>query len=195
MAIVKFSRVPYKYILESEREGYWDNRIKESHEELKSLLEKMPASDRAFALNEAEMKELSDSIDDAREQLKTIEKLAASATERLEKYGPAIWEIHSLTKKDIYKIKGAHPYEYKLDKKSLRMKSVGTQFLEYTDIVALEIVDKGLDGVENLRDAQGNIIEFSKETKEDILNGLDDFIIKELANEMSGVVKEQEIKN
>lgn len=195
MAIIKFSREPYLYILEAEREGYWEERIKESQDELQSLLDKMPSSNRASSLNEEEIKELQDSIEDVREQIKTLEKLAASSKERLAKYGPAKWKIHSLTKKQLYKIKGAHPYEYKLDKKSMRMKSVGTQFLEYTDIVALEIVEKGLDDVENLRDAQGNVIEFTEETKEDILNGLEDNIIKELANEMSGVVKEKEIKN
>lgn len=180
MATLKLSKGSRPYTLKSEREGYFDDRIKEVEEEINSLPPDHP---------ELEAK---------KSFLDTLKEAAGKAKAKLAKYGPTIWKIHTISKR-------AHKLamlRVQVNFKSTDVGEVSSSFLTYMDLARIEMVRLGLDDWENLRDEDGNEIRFEDIAKEyklkspgDIAEHLDDAIVAELADEIAGAISEEERGN
>lgn len=104
----------------------------------------------------------------------------------LSKYGPTVWMIESISKAEVHRTLKKSDYKIRFESDDLTTGQVASVTLRSYDIVA-----KGLRGWKNLRGADGKEVEYKHEYIED----LEEAIIHELANEISGNVTPEEAKN
>jgi len=181
MATLKFTKESYDYILKSERPGYYERLIKETEKDLASPPAELVGTDRE------------EWIDDKQGELDELKKLAVKEKEALDKNGPTVWQIHSLSKKIIFKIRAAHRVDIKIPRKHRKVQdqTVGSDVLGYSNLVALEVCQQGIDGWKNLKAPDGTDVKFNR----DIIDTLPENYLAELANEIMGVVSEEEKEN
>lgn len=181
MATLKFTKDNYDYILKSERPGYWDKLIADVEKDLASPPAELVGTERE------------EWIGDKQAELEELKKTAAKETEALEKNGPTVWKVHSLSKKIIFKIRAAHRVDIKIPRKHRpgQQDTVGSDVLGYSNLVALEVCQQGIDGWTNLKDPSGADIPFNK----DFIDRLPENFLTEIANEIMGVVSEEEKEN
>ena len=173
--LIRFSKKEREYILEEEREGFYDKEIARLKEEIEKLEDEQEKENQLKALEE-------------------FEEEASKRKARLEKYGPTVWKIKSASKealsRALVKIKGV-----KLSTNDLTDGEISTNILEYSRLKAIVIVKLGLVGWSNLRDEDGNEVPFSKDAVDLVIDSMPDNALMELANEISGEVKADEAKN
>ena len=174
MAILKLTRECRDYILKAEREGYWEQRILKLEQELASL----PADNEDYETK--------------KEELEDVKKSTSEAKKHLEKHGPTTWKLHSISKLTLNKALGKDSFEIgTFNRKKQVDNIITTGSIAMINTRAIHTVRLGLDGWSNLRDAEGSEIPFNR----DLVELLDDGILYELANEISGNVEVEEEKN
>lgn len=174
MAILNFSEETRDYVLEAEREGYWDKVIQKAEKELSE----MKADDEDYEVKS--------------EELENLKKEAEKAKKLLAKYGPTVWQLHSIDKLALSRALAKDNLEIGTVKgRRMSKNTFTTADLALVTIRAVQICKLGLDGWSNLRDKNGNEIPFNR----NLIPRLDTGILYELANEISGEVGADEAEN
>lgn len=182
MAIaIRLSKSSREYIPKTQRVSYWEDLIKKLEKELESIPYDRP---------------------DAREKKKSeIESVKAAFDEAkffLDKFnGPTVFTIHSVSKS---KISNTMP-------KSLRKRfinasdelGISVDTIEYSREISVHICKLGIESWSNLinvkPDGTHEEIKFSEDIKNEVIEQLPDDIIKDLADEISGVINRESVKN
>ncbi len=174
MAVLKLSKENRDYILDVETEKYWDDAIAKAEKELSA------------------MKADHEDYDSKKEDLETLKKEATKTKEHLAKYSPTIWKLHSISKLALSRALAKDNIEIgKFKGRKQADNAITTGSLALITIRAVQICKLGLDGWSNLRDENGNEIPFDR----DLIEHLDEGILYKLANEISGVVTEEDASN
>lgn len=191
--LLRLTKKTRDYILKSEREGYWERLIGKLQKE---IIADEEALKKTVDITEPD-EDLQDKIKVKREQLRNLNKTTVKAKTLLAKYGPIVWKIHSADKETIKKEMSKTKISLgKFD--DLRQNELTSSRLSYVGVMSYKICKLGIDGWDNMRDLdnideQGNhaLIPFDAS----LIGQLPEDIATELANEISGVIDEEELEN
>lgn len=173
MAILKLSKETRDFILDVETEKYWDDAIERAEKELSG------------------MKTDDEDYESKKEEVANIKKEAQKAKEHLAKYGPTIWKIRSISKLALNRALARDNIEIGRLKGKKTDNVITTGSIALVTIRAIQICKLGIEGWSNLRDEKGNEIPFDPE----LIEHLDEGILYKLANEISGIVTDDEASN
>lgn len=162
-----------EYILRSEREGYWENRIKDLEKELADI-------------NPADFEE----VQAKKKEIELVTSSAKTNKEKLAKHGATVWMIENVSKKAVL-LSTASSRLSLGDDKSINQRVLTSGQLAYVELQRLNAFEMGIRGWKNLIDQNGEEIPFDKS----IIDLLSKEIMLELGSEIMGELSDEESKN
>ncbi len=182
--LVRMSKKQREYILRSERPGYFEEEIAKANEELAKITDPDEIEERKKAIDE-------------------FRKEGEKKKVLLEKYGPAKWYIKSASKEQLAAVMSRQKAVMGTTKGGDK-DSITAGMMGVTKLMSIQQFKSGFLRVDNLVDMDSPedpatkkrlTITVHANDVDDLIDALPDYVIFEIAAEISGSITEDEAAN